>query len=51
MRGIDETVAAAEVLENPVDDRGRLDAGDDPQVAGALQADFIGPEFRACQSG
>ncbi len=32
----------AEMLENPFNDRWRLDAGDDPQAAAALPAGFIG---------
>jgi len=36
MRRVDGGGVAAEVLENPRDDRWRLDAGDDPQAAAAL---------------
>ena len=38
MRGIDRLGVTAEVLENPFNDRGRLDAGNDPQTAAALPA-------------
>lgn len=35
---IDSLSITAEVLENPLDDCGLLDAGDDPQVLTALSA-------------
>jgi hypothetical protein len=38
--GLDEPGIAAEVLENPFDDRRRLDAGDDVQPAAAAAADL-----------
>jgi hypothetical protein len=38
MRRIDRPGIAAEVFEDPVNDRRRLDAGDDAQPAAALAA-------------
>ena len=42
MRRIDRLRSVAEMVQNPLDDCGFLDAGDDAQAAAALLAGFIG---------